>query len=141
MPKSQSFKFDGGAATYMGTLLLSVIITLLTLGLAYPYGLVLRQRWRAKHTFVNGVQLVFFGKGIGLFGLWIKWWLLTVITLGIYSFWVIPRLNRWIVEHTEFDSRVALPSTFQIGSVTYCPQGSVPRVALPFTEQPFGELQ
>ena len=28
--------------------------------------------------------------------------LLLIITLGIYSFWVIPNLNRWIVEHTDF---------------------------------------
>ena len=24
-------------------------------------------------------------------------------TFGIYIFWVIPSLNRWVVEHTAFD--------------------------------------
>lgn len=33
----------------------------------------------------------------------IKWLLLCVITLGIYSFWVGPRIQKWIVENTDFD--------------------------------------
>jgi uncharacterized membrane protein YjgN (DUF898 family) len=40
---------------------------------------------------------------VGLFGLWIKWFFLCVITLGIYSFWVAPRVQKWKVEHTDFD--------------------------------------
>lgn len=50
MARSRSFTFDGGAATYLGTVLLAVLVTLCTLGIAYPYGLVLKQRWIAKHT-------------------------------------------------------------------------------------------
>ena len=102
MAKSATFTFDGGAATYVGTSILAFLITVVTLGIAYPYALVLMQRWKAKHTFVEGKQLVFTGTGIGLFGNWIKWFLLCVITLGIYSFWVQPRLTKWIVEHTDF---------------------------------------
>jgi uncharacterized membrane protein YjgN (DUF898 family) len=105
MSKSKNFEFDGGAATYWGTSILAFLITVLTLGIAYPYALVLKQRWVAKHTIVKGFRLKFTGTGIGLFGNWIKWFLLCVITLGIYAFWVVPRLNRWIVEHTDFDDR------------------------------------
>ncbi len=39
---------------------------------------------------------------MGLFGNWIKWLLLTMITFGIYSFWVVPRLTKWRVEHQAF---------------------------------------
>jgi len=105
MAKSQNFVFDGGAATYFGTMILSILITILTLGIAYPYALVLQQRWKAKHTYVKGFQLKFTGTGIGLFGQWIKWFLLCIITLGIYSFWVAPRLQRWVVEHTDFSGK------------------------------------
>lgn len=83
--------------------MLALLITILTLGIAYPYALCLRQRWRAKHTYINGHRLVFLGTGIGLFGLWIKWLLLSVITLGIYLFWVAPRIQKWVVENTDFD--------------------------------------
>ena len=102
MARSKSFTFDGGAATYVGTSILAVLITVFTLGFAYPYALVLMQRWIAKHTYIDGRQLVFTGTGIGLFGNWIKWFLLCIITLGLYGFWVAPRVRKWIVEHTDF---------------------------------------
>jgi uncharacterized membrane protein YjgN (DUF898 family) len=103
MGRSRSHTFDGGAATYLGTSLLAGLITVVSLGIAYPYALCLRQRWKAKHTYINGHRLVFLGTGLGLFGLWIKWFLLSVVTLGIYLFWVAPRVQRWVVENTDFD--------------------------------------
>jgi len=39
---------------------------------------------------------------IGLFGNWIKWFLLCVITLWIYSFWVFIALEKWKVKNTVF---------------------------------------
>ncbi|WP_395159854.1 DUF898 family protein [Ilumatobacter sp.] len=100
-----AFLFDGGAATYFGTGILALLVTVFTFGIAYPFALVLRERWKAKHTYIEGRQLMFTGKGLGLFGNWIKWLLLTIVTLGIYSFWVIPRLTKWKVEHQAFDPR------------------------------------
>ena len=100
---SGRFHFDGGAANYFGTSILAGLVTVCTLGIAYPYALVLLERWRAKHTYIDGQRLVFTGTGVGLFGMWIKWWLLTIVTCGIYSFWVVPRMYRWKTEHTDFD--------------------------------------
>jgi uncharacterized membrane protein YjgN (DUF898 family) len=104
MPKSKTFEFDGGAGTYLGTGILGFLITIFTLGICYPFALVLRQRWKAKHTYINGRRLVFVGSAMGLFGNWIKWLLLSIVTLGIYLFWVMPRVNKWIVENTDFDA-------------------------------------
>ncbi|MCD3195328.1 hypothetical protein G8S49_08090 [Clostridium botulinum C] len=39
---------------------------------------------------------------MGLFCNWIKWLLLIIITLGIYSFWVGIALQKWKVKNTEF---------------------------------------
>ena len=103
MGRSRTHTFDGGAATYLGTSLLAGLITVCSLGIAYPYALCLRQRWKAKHTYINGHRLVFLGTGIGLFGLWIKWFLLSIVTCGIYLFWVAPRVQKWVVENTDFD--------------------------------------
>jgi uncharacterized membrane protein YjgN (DUF898 family) len=100
---SGRFHFDGGAATYVGTALLGVLITVCTLGICYPFALVLKERWRAKHSYIDGQRLTFTGTGIGLFGTRIKWFLLIIITIGIYSFWVGPRIVRWKWEHTDFD--------------------------------------
>jgi uncharacterized membrane protein YjgN (DUF898 family) len=103
-PNSGRFRFDGGAATYLGTGILAMLVTVFTLGICYPFALVLRERWRAKHTYIDGYRLAFTGSGIGLFGLWIKWFLLLIVTLGIYGFWIGPRIQKWKVEHTDFDA-------------------------------------
>jgi uncharacterized membrane protein YjgN (DUF898 family) len=104
MPRNSGrFTFDGGAATYVGTGILAALITICTLGICYPFAVVLKQRWRAKHTYVDGRRLIFTGSAIGLFGHWIKWFLLMLITLGIYGFWVMPRMWKWITENQDFD--------------------------------------
>ena len=101
------YQFDGGAATYLGVGILSALITVFTLGIGVPWAIVLRESWKAKHTIINGSRVTFTGSGAGLFGHYIKWWLLCVIPLGIYGFWVAPRLTKWIVEHQQ----VAVPLT------------------------------
>lgn len=106
MPKSKSFVFDGGAANYFGTCILAALIIIFTLGIGYPWGLCLIQRWKAKHTYIQGRRLKFTGTGLSLIGLWLKWFVFLIITLGIYSFWLIPSLQRWITEHTDFVEEV-----------------------------------
>jgi len=99
---SGRFKFDGGAATYIGTAILGALLTVATLGICYPFAVVLMQRWRAKHSLIDGKRLVFTGSAWGLFGRWLLWLLLIFVTLGIYLFWVGPRIQRWKWEHTDF---------------------------------------
>jgi uncharacterized membrane protein YjgN (DUF898 family) len=100
---SGRFHFDGGVATYVGTAILGALITIFTLGFCYPFALVLRERWKAKHSYIDGQRLVFSGSAWGLFGNWVKWLLLIFVTLGIYSFWVVPRVTKWKWENTDFD--------------------------------------
>jgi uncharacterized membrane protein YjgN (DUF898 family) len=102
----RQFAFDGGAATYFGTGLLAFLVTVLTLGICYPFALVLRERWRAKHSYIDGHRLRFTGSAWTLFGNWIKWLLLCLITLGIYGLWVGPRIARFKWEHTTFEMPV-----------------------------------
>ena len=102
MSKSKNFVFDGGAATYLFTAIFGFLVTALTLGIGYPWAVCSFQRWKAKHTYIQGRQLVFTGGWFSLIGLWIKWMLFLILTVGIYSFWMIPSLNQWIVEHTDF---------------------------------------
>ena len=98
------FQFDGGAATFVGTALLGLLITVVTFGICYPFALVLMERWRAKHTTVDGYRLKFVGSATGLFGRWLLWLLLIIVTFGIYSFWVVPRVTRWRVEHRVYEA-------------------------------------
>jgi len=122
-PNGQRFRFDGGAATYLGTGILGALITILTVGICYPFALVLVERWRAKHSYIDGHRLVFTGSAWGLFGNWVKWLLLIVVTLGIYSFWVGPRIQQWKWEHTTFEN----PNVPSFATVSVSP-GFVPQV-------------
>ena len=58
---------------------------------------------RVKHAIVDGKRLRFSGDGASLFGNYFVWMLLTVVTCGIYSFWVAPKLYQWIVSNIHFD--------------------------------------
>ena len=100
---SGRFYFDGGALSYLRTGLLAAIITICTFGIGFPFALVLLERWRVGHTYIDGQRLIFTGTGLGLFCLVARCLLLIMFTFGIYSFWVVPRLQAWKVEHTGFD--------------------------------------
>lgn len=100
-PESSSY-FDGGLLQLIGTTLLGALVTLVTLGICYPWAVCMYYRWEAKHTVVDGRRMMFDGTAMQLFGTWIKWLLLTIITIGIYSLWLNIKLKQWIVKHTHF---------------------------------------
>ncbi len=98
----QNSQFDGGLLNYIGINILSAIIIVFTLGICTPWALCLTYGWKINHTIIEGRRLKFTGTGVGLFGSWIKWFLLCIITLGIYSFWLFIALEKWKVSNTTF---------------------------------------
>lgn len=97
----QDIVFDGGGLDFIGTGILSFLVTFLTFGICAPWGICMYFKWETEHTIVDGRRMKFTGSAFGLFGLWIKWWALSVITLGIYGFWMYPDLRRWIAKNTQ----------------------------------------
>lgn len=94
--------FDGGLISYIGWFLLGLIVTVLSLGILYPWAVVMLYGWKINHTVIDGHRMHFNGTALGLFGHWIKWWFLTIITLGIYGFWVFIKLEDWKAANTIF---------------------------------------
>ncbi len=94
--------FDGGILQLIGYRILGFIVTLLTLGICFPWACCMIYNWETKHTVINGKRLYFDGSAVQLFGLWIKWVLLSIITIGIYSFWIGISLKKWQCKHTHF---------------------------------------
>lgn len=91
--------WDGGVLdTVVNSIIASLIIGV-TFGIAAPWGICYMMKFIIGHTVINGKRLSFDGNGAQLFGNWIKWLILMVITCGIYSFWVAPRLYQWIASH------------------------------------------
>ncbi len=99
---TQLYRFDGGAASYFGVALLAFLVTVFSLGLLLPLAVVMQYSWRAEHTWLYGRRLRFTGSALELFGHWLAMWVLCLITFGIYSFWVVPRITKWAVEHQQF---------------------------------------
>lgn len=99
---SEKSYFDGGLLQLIGWSLLGGLITIVTLGICYPWALCMVYGWKIKHTVIEGRRLKFNGSAVSLFGNWIKWFLLTVVTLGIYGFWLGIALEKWKVKNTSF---------------------------------------
>lgn len=94
--------FDGGVFQLLGWKILGAIVTSITLGICYPVAICWLYGWEAKHTVINGRRLKFTGSAGGLFGTWILCLLLTIITLGIYGFYVPIKIKRWREANTFF---------------------------------------
>lgn len=94
--------FDGSLLQLIGTKILMFLIIASTVGLGLPWAICMYYRWLTKHTIIDGHRLYFTGTGTQLFGNWIKWLFLTIITFGIYGFWVSIKIRQWIVKHTHF---------------------------------------
>lgn len=100
--KSTNSYFDGGLAQLIGWGIIGFLLTVCTLGICYPWALCMHYGWKINHTVIEGRRLKFTGSAVGLFGLWIKWLILSIITLGIYSFWVGISLEKWRTKNTTF---------------------------------------
>jgi len=94
--------FDGGVLEFFGMLIAAQLITAFTLGLCAPWALCMFFRWKLSHTVIGGRRLQFNGKGGDLFVNWIKWFLLCIVTLGIYGFWLWVSLEKWKTKNTSF---------------------------------------
>ena len=92
--KGESF-FDGSTIQLIGVNLLSGLLNLVSFGLLYPFTVCFKLRWINKHTVINKKKLVFTGKAINLFGKYILWCFLTIITLGIYGWWLEIKMLKW----------------------------------------------
>ena len=94
-------KFTGGLLGLIGINILSGLIMGITLGIALPWAVCMKEKWYTEHTIVDGKKLVFDGNAVQLFGNYIKWFLLSLITCGIYSFWLSIKMKQWVVSHTH----------------------------------------
>lgn len=95
-------RFEGSVLGFIGYSLVASLITICTFGIAYPWAEVIMQDWICRNTIIDGKRLRFDGTGAQLFGNYIKWYILTIITCGIYSFWLFNKLTHWRVKHTHF---------------------------------------
>ena len=85
------------------TIINSIIASLIigcTFGIATPWAICYMMKFVIGHTVIGGRRLSFDGNGTQLFGNWIKWFFLSVITIGIYALWLPIKVRKWRAKHT-----------------------------------------
>ena len=95
--------FDGSLIELIGWRLLAFLITIVTVGIAAPWGSRMLYSYQMKHTVYNGKRLKFEGTGGDLFVNQFKWVLFTIITLGIYAIFVPVKKTKWVISNIHFE--------------------------------------
>ncbi len=94
--------FDGTTLQLIGWTLLGFLLSLVTLGIGFPWVQCMIYRWEAKHTVVQGKRLRFTGTGLQLLGKLLLWGLLSVVTLGIFALFIPVKQRKWHTSHLVF---------------------------------------
>ena len=100
-PEGGSY-FDGQGVDLFVNMLLLVLASMFTCGIAAPWFICRIYKWRLEHTVIDGKRLTFNGTGGELLGKWIIWEILTVITCGLFGFYVYVSLKKWELSHTAY---------------------------------------
>ena len=107
-------KFNGTAGGLFLHMLLASLVVSVTCFIALPWAICYLGTYIAENVELNGRTLKFTGKAGNLFGSYIKWLLLSIITCGIYSLWVPTKVVAWFVKNVHFaDSDAEAVSEFK----------------------------
>ncbi len=88
--------------------LATILVSLITLGLAYPAMVCWKLKWKASHTYLNGRQLAFDGNAMQLMGKYVLWMFLSLITFGLYYIFSAElKLTEWEIKHTHFSDYIS----------------------------------
>ena len=96
-------RFTGSVWGWFGVRIAFALGVIFSFGVAFPWLVCYRERYIASRTLVNGRRIYFDGAGVQLIGKYIQWLLLTIITFGIYSFWLRLKIKKWVLSHTHFE--------------------------------------
>ena len=102
--ETESF-FDGTVSGLFITNLLTFLMIIFTLGIATPWAISYKSRYINSHTVINGHRLGFKGTGTQLFGKFIVWMLLSIVTFGIYLIWLGLNMLKWEVENVYINKQ------------------------------------
>ena len=110
--------FDGSMLELFGYHFLRVFITVFTFTVFKPWADCIFMKYKYSHTIYSGKRLKFDGDPEDLFVQRFKWILLSVITLGIYLFWVPVKKKQWELSNVHFeDEPLVEGNSYFTGSV------------------------
>lgn len=102
MQQSKPLQFEGGAVDYFILIIVSVIMAYIPI-FGWAFLLNFTGSWFSRLTLVNGNKVKFqAGYGEALKFIFINT-LLLIITLGIYTFWFVPKSYRYVMNHMHYE--------------------------------------
>lgn len=113
-----TFSFEGTGLQFLGKMIIGGLLTLLTLGIYFPWFIIDLADWVAENTTVMAPdgsrrEVKFNGRGGEAFMVFFVSGLLTYLTLGLYGPWMISRASRFWAEHTTILDRGEQVGTFE----------------------------
>ena len=93
--------WDGGVLDTIVNAIIASLIISITCGIATPWAVCYMMKFIVGHAIIDGKRMTFTGTGGDLFGQWIKWFLLTIITCGIYGLGLGIKMKQWVAKHTH----------------------------------------
>lgn len=96
------FSFRGDYGDFFSMYAIGAVLTVLSLGLYYPYFHANMRRYVVKETRFGNRTFEFTGEGGDLIGRHVLLYLLLPLTLGLYWFWHSAFRHRYYWEHTRF---------------------------------------
>jgi hypothetical protein len=111
------------------SVMLAVCAIPATLGLflGTAWGLLIRMRWMAKHTVINGCPIIFYAKLLPFTGTIMKWFYLSVVTLFIYALWLPIIVRKWKWNHTIVDYKSQMVEIQHVCGAQSTMPSSVPK--------------
>lgn len=100
--RSQKGTFDGSSIVWLFVRLGCFLVNICTLYIMKPFTYCWKHKWYTSHCIYDGMCTSFDGNGAQLIGKYIIWWLLSIVTVGIYAIWLGLNLYKWKTAHTHF---------------------------------------
>lgn len=100
-------EFNAGLLSLIWLNFVNGLIITFTLGFGTPWTVRREYTWLYEHQVIDDRKLVFEGKAASLFGQWVKWILLSVVTVGVYAFVVPIKKMQWITKNTHIQGSSA----------------------------------
>lgn len=91
--------FDGNIWGFIGTNILAGLVVIVPF-VGFAWSIIIRTKWEMCHTVTDSRRLIFVGTVGSLFLKYLLWGFLTVITFGIFSFFIPVKQMRWEAENT-----------------------------------------
>lgn len=102
MDSAKPLTFTGGAGGFFKAWIVSLLVSFIPfIGWAIAFNIM--NKWLVGNLSAGDKKLVYKAKLGETFIMLFIGYLLTLVTLGIYLFWFVPKIYRFVAEHTSYD--------------------------------------